>query len=125
MRILKLLCVFFILFAIIAVVSCGNEGQTSGGADAPDKSGGDIPKNVPEGDSAEPEPEEFDYPEIPVSDFGGRTFTIINREGYHIWDYFLAEEQDGDPVNDALYMRKVVIEDRYNVKIAETIIIVL
>ena len=55
----------------------------------------------------------LDY--LPSMDFGGNTFTILQREGY---DYeFKSEEQTGDLIEDAIYERNNLVEDLYNVKI--------
>ena len=66
--------------------------------------------------AAETEPEETDLLEyLPDKDFGGRTFTILTRTGMEY--EFRADEQTGDIINDAVYDRNHIIEDRYNVKI--------
>ncbi|MGI6742423.1 MAG: hypothetical protein ACOX4O_02050 [Eubacteriales bacterium] len=55
----------------------------------------------------------LDY--LPSMDFGGNTFTILQREGY---DYeFKSEEQTGDLIEDAIYERNNLVKDLYNVKI--------
>ena len=55
-------------------------------------------------------------------DFGGRTFTILCNEypvpGWTQYDID-AEELNGSPVNDAVYTRNSVIEEKYNCVINE------
>lgn len=56
-------------------------------------------------------------PELPESDFGGYEFRILNVDKDSLW-WSLAEidaaEQNGEVVNDAIYMRNRNIEEKYN-----------
>ena len=62
---------------------------------------------------------------IPVEDFGGRTFNFISRrENHPEWDIWgnrdiYSEEQTGEIINDAVYIRNRYIEDTYNCVINE------
>ena len=77
----------------------------------------------PSGVSAEitePEPEEPRPPHhVPASDFGGADFTVA----YPAWAgyvyYFFADEQTGDSMNDAIFERKLRVEDALNVTIGQ------
>ncbi|MCL2158212.1 MAG: hypothetical protein FWH48_02260, partial [Oscillospiraceae bacterium] len=52
---------------------------------------------------------------LPEADFGGANFTILQRTE---WNYeFLAESQNGDVVNDAVYLRNLTVEERFGVKL--------
>ncbi len=61
--------------------------------------------------------------ELPDTDWGGREFRVLGYENtanpqfsnFEIW----TKEEDGDVVNDAVFRRNTVIEDRYNVKIVQ------
>ena len=60
-------------------------------------------------------------PDVPESDFDGHTFTIINIDyTIPIWAQrdIYSEGQDGDIINDSVYQRNSVIEDRLNCTIA-------
>jgi len=114
MRIIKILRLFLVLLLLTALISCGSESKTSGNdATSPENLDNFQNESLPTNTDAPI------YPELPAADFGGKIYTILNREGPHIWDQFIAEEQNGDPINDALYLRKVFIEDRYNVQIRQ------
>ena len=70
---------------------------------------------------AETEPE-LVTPNLPATDFGGKTFTVYARlvdSGYADWTAvdIKVDEQSGDPINDAIYLRNATLEDRYNFKI--------
>ena len=69
-------------------------------------------------DTAETEAE-LVAPNLPLTDFGGRAFNVYARlvdSGYADWTAvdIKVEEQSGDPINDAIYMRNTTLEDRYN-----------
>ncbi|MCL2519195.1 MAG: extracellular solute-binding protein, partial [Oscillospiraceae bacterium] len=58
---------------------------------------------------------EIDYMEtLPVINYEGYTFKVI---GYHIPDRvtFPADEENGEPLNDALFRRNRFVEERYNI----------
>ncbi len=63
-----------------------------------------------------------ELPDLPAMDFEGKTFTFIVRgESYSEWasqDIF-AEEQNGEPVNDAVIERNIYLEENYKCKIEQ------
>ena len=60
---------------------------------------------------------------LPERDFGGYDFTFLVREfndgGYWGAIDIYAEELTGDPINDAVFRRNRIVEDRYNISISE------
>ena len=60
-------------------------------------------------------------PEIEAVDYGGDTLTIMTRAVSNNYCYpyeeFLSEGENGDPINDAVWKRNTVIEDKYNLKL--------
>ena len=60
-------------------------------------------------------------PDVPAKDFEKYEFTILgNSEQYHEHWYsrdLFANEQNGDAINDAIYMRNRKAEDQYNINI--------
>lgn len=66
--------------------------------------------------TAEDNPE----PELPVSDFGGKSFTFLLRLTNVSYDevYVYTEEYDGEVVNDAIYDRNRGVEEKFNIDIA-------
>lgn len=63
------------------------------------------------------------YADVEYKDYGGITFDILtagnwNNAWTEIYD-FRAEEENGEPINDAVYLRNLIIEDRFNVKVTE------
>ena len=59
-------------------------------------------------------------PKLEAVDCGGREYTVLSRmvDGYcYPYSEFLAEEQNGDVINDAVFQRNSYIEDKYNLTI--------
>lgn len=60
---------------------------------------------------------------LPVKDYGGYEFMIMDRSTDHIpWETYdvYAESENGDAINDAVYKRNRILEEQFNIKIAET-----
>ncbi len=58
---------------------------------------------------------------LPEQDYGGHTFTVVDREVGNEWrtiDVY-AEAENGDVINDAVFQRNLTVEEALNVKIAE------
>jgi len=56
---------------------------------------------------------------LPEMDFGGREFTVFTVEvtdANRMYDKFSADEQTGEPINDALYTRRLHVEEKFNIK---------
>ena len=102
----------FITLITILLISCSNQTV-------------DVEKsensNETEANEIITEPEIFKY--LPInSDFGGYEFTVITRGdeahayAHHTRDIF-AEKETGEPINDAVYLRNMIVEEMFNVKI--------
>ena len=105
-----------IMFAGI-LLSCG-ENNTSGGEIVTDET-----ENLQIHNISEPEQEigriEYEIPED--SNFDGHIFRVVHREGDIYWvsiDIY-AEAETGEPVNDAVYKRNRIVEDKLNISIQE------
>ena len=65
------------------------------------------------------------YPNLEEKDFGGYEFRILARTSSHIdwakWEHrdIYAEEETGDPINDAVYKRNRYAEEKYNFVISQ------
>jgi ABC-type sugar transport system, periplasmic component len=62
--------------------------------------------------------------ELPTMDYEGHSFAVLAREdgtGSTTWDIrdICAKEQTGELINDAVYNRNIVIEEKYNITIDE------
>ena len=78
--------------------------------------------NEEEGEvSAQPEEEDagpkLTTPNLPDTDWNGREITFLVRgPEFNEWESqdIYVEEENGEPVNDAVYKRNAILEDRYN-----------
>ena len=69
-------------------------------------------------DTVETEPETTPLQAMGEADFGGKTFTILDANdlpNMHV--NIPGEELTGDPINDALYNRDLIVSEKYNVEI--------
>ncbi|MBQ2708543.1 MAG: hypothetical protein IJF67_09775 [Clostridia bacterium] len=88
-------------------------------------------KTTPSADTTAPagttEPAEStiapDDPQLPPKTFGGATVNfLVISETHNANNYsqeIYAEEENGDPINDAVYRRNAYVEETYDVKITE------
>lgn len=105
------LIVYLILSTLLA--ACAKDDP--GNADSGDKSATDA--DITE--IAENTAEKF-APDLPDLDLGGTSFVFcVSSETLWGHEDMVAEEQDGELVNDAVYLRNIAVEDMYNVKIGQ------
>lgn len=97
-----------ILFAALLLASCSDTGTVST----------NETETITQTESVS---ESIDIsPQIPAVDYGGYEFTILttdiaeNETAYH---EVFSEEQNGEPVNDAVYLRNTTVGDKYNIVI--------
>ena len=112
----------FIFTLIISCAGCQSGGKTSenipvstSADDNGNSSGGGSGEEPPENDIYNMKGRESVKDGLPEADFNGEVFNILQRTE---WNYeFLAESENGDVVNDAVYKRNLVVEERFNVKL--------
>lgn len=115
-KILALLIILSMLFTLI-LTACGNNTDNSGNDKLPGENvnaDGDG-----EGEDAEPEAKEYKA-DAEVFDWGGKEFKVlVNLNDTGEWRDvdFTAVEQNGDPINDSVYLKNITIEDMFNIKI--------
>jgi ABC-type glycerol-3-phosphate transport system substrate-binding protein len=109
----KFVTLFLLSSMILSMAACGGAPA----ADVQDTSAADTTA-APEVDS-DGNGREFVEDSLPDDlDFGGETITILTRVGdAAVKGEFIAEEETGDIVNDAVYARNLAVEERLNVKI--------
>jgi len=119
MRIASIMLAFAILISV-ALCSCGEKptGDTGSTTDV------DSGEN-PEGSGTEGEGEDqykLAVPNLPDMDWNAKEIAFLVRgPEFNEWqsqDIFV-EEENGEPVNDAVYKRNAILEDRYNYIIKE------
>ena len=109
----------FLITGVFAGVSCGETDNNTGGspqgqANAPENGGGDQ--------QSEAAAEEISPPVLPDLNLNGADFVIMTNDyGIPIWSQrdIGADEETGDTINDAVYKRNSVIEEKFNCTIVE------
>ena len=118
----KFISLFFMLIFIISIIlitSCSD-----GNSQSNENSNNDLPigennaqaSDAPEGTTQNPRfAVKEDIPED--LDFGGINFNIIYLTWGMFNDYYFAEEEIGEHMNDAIYRRTKNVEERFNITI--------
>lgn len=107
--------IVLLLSAVMLFTGCGKNG---GSINTAVSTGDDLPAE----ETAAPELK----PDLPELDLGGRDFRfLVKMEGtesgrWTAHDIYV-EEQTGEVVNDAVYSRNRIVEDRFNINIVQTL----
>jgi hypothetical protein len=120
----KIICVLVcisISFVLLFLFSCSANSGTTKPNEAEDENTVEKDGPVPENGESADSYEAFD-PNIEAFDFGGYVFTILTTND-DLHDYPLhtrdiyAEEETGEPMNDATYRRNRETEAKFNIQI--------
>jgi hypothetical protein len=108
----------FIIFTAFLLFSCDTKKS---GADAVKENNADENKTI--GDNfgdMEQTTEKIAY-DVPELDCGGYDFKVVDRGGWVYWTTvdMYAESENGEPINDAVYRRNRILEDKFNINISE------
>jgi len=126
MKIKMVICLLLTAAMLALTLSCAEKEQNAAPYYASDNvntaendmEDGENPDNAAAADKQSKWVREpIDFPEI---DFDGREFKIIANEvteAIKFYDHFVSDEQTGEPINDALYTRKLHIEEKFNITI--------
>ena len=96
----------FLLTAMLAAASCGAAAPATDDTTASETT---------------PEVTTEAVPTLPEADYKGYEFTFLNGNVSYTYASVVAEEQNGETMNDAIYLRNTKVEDRYNITIKEVI----
>ena len=111
--ILLAIAVFAYMASVLA--ACGDAADKKPADTAPEPAQADTDKTITQA------PEKL-IPQLDDRDFNGYEFRFFVR-GEHAAEWqsadIYAEEETGEPINDAVYRRNIYIEDKYNIKITE------
>jgi len=110
---------FLLVFAAVAGIlpSCGSEEKNS----TDNKEATEA--NSGEGAEAKEEEAKLTVPDLPEMNWNGREINFIVRGPvFEEWESqdICVEEENAEPVNDAVYKRNAILEERYNFRIKKT-----
>ena len=123
MNIKKSFLILILLFcSLIFIYACGGEGKgtqtATNEADpkAADPDAGETPENTEVFDPRQENLKLYSYPSV---NYNNHTFKIMIRGQVDEWDSqdIYAEEENGDPVNDAVFRRNVEVEEALGIKL--------
>ena len=108
----KTITLFLLCSLITSLVSCGEAAPSNDTTAGTDSGAADTTEPLSFADAHAQTKDG-----LPAMDFGGEEFviTINNYTGCEAG--FLAEETNGDVLNDAVYKRNIAVEERFNVKL--------
>jgi len=119
-KIISVMIILSFLFApVIFFIGC-QSGEKPAETKIDSNLADDVGENDPVEESAENDIFNMKVREsakdgLPETNFNGAVFNILQRTE---WNYeFLAESENGDVVNDAVYKRNLTVEERFNVKL--------
>lgn len=102
------------LSMILPVLSCAETGGGEISTSLTDPA--DVAETLPPADTT---PEETEYPFLDV-DYANEEFLIFNSEQkYYMIMNVLADDVNGEPVNDAQYNAMLKVEDKYKIDLVE------
>jgi len=109
----KTIVVFVALLLLALFPSCGGDGGED--TKPPENGGGNVPDEVETYEGETEKRMSFDL--LPAADYGGAKFVVANMEGYTWTDVTLEVEAEntGEMLNDAIYKRNRLVEEKYNV----------
>ena len=113
----RFLALFLCLVMVLIPVSCakenGDENATVTTTTAPESQ-----QDVPDTTTAVEDPNAYPENDLPDDlNFGGEELDMLASEWQGYEYYFFAEEQTGDAMNDAIYSRKMAVEEALNIKL--------
>ncbi|MCL2158282.1 MAG: extracellular solute-binding protein [Oscillospiraceae bacterium] len=115
-KILALLLALAFVFGLFLPACAKNEEKASDNAPTNGEIGAD---EAAEGEAADESPIEYKA-EAETFDWDGKEFRVLvnlnNSDEWRDVD-FTAEEINGEPINDAVYMRNISIEDMFNIQV--------
>ena len=119
-NVFKTISVILIISMIFIMVSC-NAGSNSGDKNAADTSENNSQSNTAESVEGTTAEQVIPFPHDDAIDLGGKSFKILidkqwSGNNLDIEDYDI-EAMNGEVLNDAIYKRNMLIEEKYNLKL--------
>ena len=113
----KLSLILAMLMLASAMTACSDTGADN--SDTAETTAAATPSAENEAaEETDPEDTRASIPDdLPERDFGGKDFIVLGSDDEHFGEYIVAEELNGEVVNDAVFQRNLTIEERFNAKV--------
>ena len=116
----KIIIIFLIFIMIYGLFACAKDNSENTGNGEKDKN-----YNAAEGYGNEQETDAKinrwaqEPSDLPDNNFNGSGFMVIVPDDTEnrVYNYFAVEDQNGEPIIDAIYKRNLAIEERYNITV--------
>lgn len=113
----RLICVIISLLLASSAAACGNSSAQ------PEETTAASAETTTESINVEVTETTFASADVPINDYNGAKFVILTtgNGGQNIKHYLNsdAETENGDNINNAIYKRNLIIEERFNVDISQ------
>jgi len=120
---MKKIIMVLVLCVLFACVSCGEANDGAGANPNQTPNDAETPGGAAAGEDDKPAPEvKLPPPELPEINLGGADFVVAcNDYTIPVWVQrdIGADEETGDTINDAVYRRNSLAEDKFNCVIVE------
>ena len=120
-----LICIIVTVFMSVIISGCAksnNDANNTNNANNTSESGTAANSDSGNGATDQSATAARIDPGLPQEDYNGYEFRVLSRgPSYNVHWYardIYAEQENGDPINDAVYLRNKTVEDKYNIKIA-------
>ncbi len=103
---------------LIQLAACAEDTTKNDGAE------GDSTVSTAEAVAAETESDEYAalMADLPIEDYDGYEFVMLNNESNFAYTQMDADEQTGEPINDAIYKRNMAVAERLHIDIRENMV---
>ena len=123
-KIMRILIIFITAILILAVMSCGKDASVSNPTEQKPDAGntnspGDDGANGGNPENGRPQKASPDLPDIKYNGYEFRVINIDQSAMSWVYTIISAAEDTGVEVNDAVYKRNLIVEDRFDIKIKE------
>ena len=121
----KLICVILIISLLsLILISCGGESADTTAPQGEVNNNEDNLNSPADGEDAEasnnqPQKPALDLPDVKYNGFDFRVINVAQTAMTWVYTTLSAEEDTGVEVNDAVYMRNRLVEDRFDINIVE------
>jgi len=99
------------IFLFLVLLSCGDAENNLN-----NKTGEDANGNQEQSGANKPDPNAI-WDNLPEKNYGGYDFRVYVRDSAIYTDDFVAEASNAEPINDAVYTRNKIIEEKFGVNI--------
>ncbi len=118
-KLLKSICLALVILTMTSsqMISCSDNSDSDSGTDTSSSSVTSEQTTGSESLESDESAETSALSKVPVNDYGGYEFKIISTNQNDRQVDFIAEELNGQTLNDLVYERNMAIEEMYNIKI--------